>query len=107
MSSLSSLYSQLRVYRNLYDSVQSSIRHLNRVIESSEMALKIKDYYLIDDVSADNYSLRKIRNSFIEKRQFLASNVIEAINQRIRSISREIEALELEEAERLAAKSGL
>lgn len=103
MSSLSKLYSQLRVYRNLYDNVQNSIRYLNRVIDSSEMALKISNYYLIDDVSADDYSLKNMRNSFIEKRDFLSSNVLDAINREIRAILREIEALESADDEKTSA----
>lgn len=91
MASLSSLYRQLRTYRDLSDDVQNSIRHLERVIDSSERALKVSDYYLIDEVSADNYKLKNARTTCIDKKNFLSSEVMSAINQKINSILRAIE----------------
>ena len=104
MSSLSNLYYQLRKYRGLYDSVQDSIRCLDKVIDSSEMALKISDYYLMDDVSADNNSVKNTRTKFIEKKSFLSTTVLNAIGLKIREIQREIEELERAMAEAAAAQ---
>lgn len=97
MSSLSSLYRQLRQYRTFLDDVNDCINVLNRTIDSAESAIKIGEYYTIDEATADNNVIKNSRNELSDKKQFLISTILPAISRKIREIEDEIARLEAED----------
>lgn len=97
MSSLSSLYRQLRQYRTFLDDVNDCINILSRTIDSVESAIKIGEYYTIDETTADNNVIKNSHNELSNKKQFLSNTVIFAIRRKIREIEDEIARLEAED----------
>lgn len=96
MASLSELYGKRQTYYNLRSSIEQLIYFLNNSINSLEDAVKISDFYSINTISAD---LNKTSNNYselINKKVFLSSKVIPAIDSEISSISNEIHRIEEE-----------
>lgn len=90
MSRLSTLYYQLRVYKNFYSDIAESKRLLTNTINATNDSDKIGNYFRIDDNSADNGQIKKYINELIDYKNQLEVSIIPSINSKIREINREI-----------------
>lgn len=97
MSRLSSLYRQLRQYRTFLEDINDCVNALNKTIDSAEGAIKIGEYYTIDDTTADNNIIKNSRNELINKKELLNGTILPAIRRKIRDIENEIARLEAED----------
>lgn len=98
MSSLSSLYRELRRYRNLLSDVHQLSRTVNQAAIALEPAVsKIGSCYEIDEVSADKKQISNCRDRLSNHRSYLVNTAAPSIERKIASIEREIEELESEE----------
>ena len=98
MSSLSSLYGDLRYYQKLLSDTYSLSGTVGQAIDALDPAIsKIDSCFQIDEVSADLKQISNCREKLHNHKCYLSSTAIPAIERKISSIRREIEKLEEEE----------
>ncbi len=105
MSSLSSLYRDLRRYQNLL----SDVRHLSGIVGQAEDALDpavstISSCFEIDDDSADAKQIVNNRDKLNNHKIYLTGTAAPAIERKISQLEREIEELESEDDDDVRVK---
>lgn len=89
-------------YYTLLDSVKTINDRLSVTINDMKNATKIGEFFRIDNESADNDEIKKIREDVLNTKEFLTNSVEPEINYKISLLTRQIRASEAEEeAERL------
>lgn len=72
-------------YERLKTKVKYMIKYLNNCIEKLQVpALKIDDYYNIDNISIDEKNLTNIRDNYISRRNYLNNTVLVEIENKIK-----------------------
>lgn len=98
MSSLSSLYRDLRRYQDLLSDIQCFSMTISQAFEALEPAVsKIGSCYEIDEVTADNGEITSCRDRLANHKDYIIKTAVPSIERKISDIKREIEELEAEE----------
>ena len=98
MSSLSSLYRDLRRYQDLLSDIQRFSMTISQASEALEPAVsKISSCYEIDEVRADAGKISSCRERLINHKDYIIRVAVPAIERKISQIRKEIEELEKEE----------
>ena len=96
---------KLNQYINLRDNVSNIISSLNNGSDRIDTAnLKINEYYLIDDVPADNGKISNVKNNINQVRDILRNSIQPSIEEHINYFRNLLqETVEREEQERAEA----
>ncbi len=98
MSSLSSLYRDLRRYRNLLGDVNHLANILDNAIDALEPAVsRMPSCFEIDEEQADAKQIANCRSKLVNHRSYLMGTASSSIERKISQIEDEIEELENEE----------
>ena len=101
-SELSEISRKLNKYYNLKDTLNRIIISLGNSADSLQRAaLKISEFYSIDDSSADDRRIDGDRNEVVHMRDTLKNGIVPAINEAIDSLLRERRRIEAEIAAKL------
>lgn len=107
MSKSSDLSNKRSVYYAFKENITNIASQIKSVIDEAENPIKnISEAYIIDEESGDKYKLKQTQSELKEKYSLLTSQTIPAIDSKINSLTREIEAaLREEEEERRRVES--
>ena len=72
-------------YEKLKTKVKYMIKYLNDCIEKLQVpALKINEYYNIDNTSIDGGNLTNVRDNYISRRNYLKNTILVEIENKIK-----------------------
>ena len=98
MSSLSSLYRDLRRYQDLLSDIQRFSMTISQAAEALDPAVsKISSCYEIDEVTADGNGISSCRDRLANHKDYIIKTAVPSIERKISDIKKEIEELEAEE----------
>ncbi len=95
MSSLSSLYRDLRRYQDLMSDIQRLSMTISQAADAIDPAIsKISSCYEIDEVTADVGQLSNCRERLSNHKNYIIKVAVPSIEEKISKIRKEIEELE-------------
>ena len=108
MSKSSDLSNKRSIYYAFKENINNTASQKKSIVDELDSPIKsIVETYIIDEDSGDKYKLKRIQAELKEKYNLLITQTIPAIETKISSITKEIEAAirEEEEARKLAEEA--